>query len=201
MALATIPSSTALTSFTFTRGELYDTLHVNNLKFAIFQKPLTNSSQSQSLTIAADCQCVFLAPIEAELDISIDAINILALGFISAKNGATRIHAKNFYGLGLEFKGDVFVQADRDVITAGLHGNMNRLHVKGGRNALVHCGLTERIQELVTEIKTLFVQGIDQTNGLQLAQVLLKTAQILDDPKGEKAITLEPRHPLLLTDS
>ena len=196
-----VPKNSSIVNYVYTRGELFDTLTVNSVKFAIFNKPLTNSEASRSLNIAADCNCVFLAPVEAEGDIVINAVNILALESFSAKTGATRVHANNFYGLGLEFKGNVSIQTDRDALIVGLHGNMGKVHVKAERHANVRGGLTLQIQEIVTRVKRLCTQGIDQTDGIQIAEALLTATQALNDLNQERALSFEPARTLALRDS
>lgn len=110
MALTTIPKITLTTTCNYSRGNQYDMLTVSDMKFAIFNKPLYADQISQSIMFDANCHCVFLAPMEAEQDITINAVNILAFGSFSAKNGSTRIHAKNFYDLGIEAKGDFLLK-------------------------------------------------------------------------------------------
>ncbi len=199
MALIVRNTDSAIT-YNYSRGDQFDTLTVNNTTFAIFRKPLQNSTQSQDLTLAADCNCVFLESMEAEHDINIKAVNILALGSFSAKNGSTRIHAKNFYGVGVELKGGNFsVQTDENLIVAGLHGDCDHLYTKGKK---VHFlgNFTERMHEIATEIKMLFSQGIDQTDIMPFARALLKAAQTLNDSHEDLAITSESLQPLLLID-
>jgi len=197
MAL-TVPTTASITTYNYSRGDQFDTLIVNDTKFVIFQKPL-QANQSQNLTITFGCHCVFLAPMEAEHNITINAVNILALGSFSAKTGATRIHAKNFYGVGVECKDTVFVKTDEDIVIAGLHGRGDEIHLDG-RNVYSHCGLTAQIREIATEIKTLFSQGMDETNGLQFAKAFFMAAQILNDSNKDKKFTPESLQPLLLKD-
>jgi hypothetical protein len=168
MAL-TVPSATLAVTYSYSRGNQFDMMTVNNTKFAIFKKPLQNSDQSQDLTLAADCHCVFLASMEAEHDITITAVNILALGSFHAKTGTIHIQAENFYGLGIEATGDMFIQTDGDTIVSSTTDD--KLYVDAG--GFIELGLTAQMRDIAIEIKTIFSQGIDDTNGLQFAQILL----------------------------
>lgn len=196
MALTAFPKITLATTCNYSRGNQYDMLTVSDMKFAIFNKPLYADQISQSITFDANCHCVFLAPMEAEQDITINAVNIIAFGSFSAKNGSTRIHAQSFYDLGIEAKGDFFVEADEDIIISGNFGD-SHLYTKGRH---VHAGLTEQMSEIATEVKKLLSQGIDETNGVQFVQTLLMGAQTLNDSNKQKAITNGTSQPLMLTD-
>lgn len=172
MAL-TVPSIALAITYSYSRGDLFDMMTVNDTIFAIFTKPLY-SDQSQNLTLTADCHCVFLESMEAENDITINAVNILALGSFHAKTGVTRIHAENFYGLGIEATGDMFIQTDNETIVSGT--TRDKLYVDAG--GLIELGLPEQMRGIAGEIKALFLQGIDEKNGMQFAQSLLTGAQI-----------------------
>ena len=195
MALV-VQGDASVTTYTYTRGNLYDMVMVNGIKFALFHKPLQSAEGSRDLTITAtDCNCVFLAPIEAEGDIIIKAVNVLVLNSLSPK-GKTLIHAENFYGIGAQVKGDVLIETTRNALTLGLHGSVDTLRVKAGDSAFVHAGMDPRILEIVTEIKTLCAEGIQHADGLQLARGLLKAAVVLNDQHGKEAavpaLTFDP---------
>lgn len=181
------------TSYTFSRGDTFDTLTVNDTKYAIFQKTLHNSNHYPDLTVAAKCHCcVFLEAMEAEHDITIDAVNILALGSFHAKTGKTRIHAKRFYGVGIECKGSVSIYTTGDIVISGQYGHTNSLHLEGRKIDIdMHFGLPEKIHEIATEIKRLFSLGIEQKTIVPLVQAFLMAQQILDDPTGKKVINYE----------
>lgn len=183
MAL-TVPGSAQVITYTYSRGDLYDTLTVNNIKFALFHKALTSTAECRNVEITTkDCNCVFLNSIEAEGDIIITAVNVLSLGTFSTKKGKTLIEAENFYGIGTLVQGDIFsVHTSQNTLTLGLHGNIETIRVKSEEaSALVHIGMDARVQEILTEIKALFSQGIQESNSLQLAQGLLKAAVALND--------------------
>lgn len=177
-----VQGSAAIT-YTYARGDLFDTVTVNNIKFALFHKPLTSTEGCRDITITAkDCNCVFLAPIEAEGDIIIQAVNVLALDSFSPRAGKTCIDAENFYGLGTRIQGDAFlVQTSNNALTLGLHGSVDTLEIKSKNYALVHAGMDERIRDILTDIKALCAQGFQDASGLQIAQALLKAAVALND--------------------
>ena len=139
MALA-IPGSNQVITHTYVRGGLYDTLTVNNVKFALFHKSLTSTEDCRNVEITTkDCNCIFLNSIEAEGDITITAVNVLSLGTFSTKQGKTQIEAENFYGIGTLIQCDVFsLLTTQNALTLGLHGNVQTLNIKAGASALVH---------------------------------------------------------------
>ena len=195
MALA-VQGDSSVVTYTYTRGDLYDMVTVNDIKFALFHKSIKSAEGSRDIEITTtDCNCVFLAPIEAEGDIIIKAVNVLVLNSLSPK-GKTLIHAENFYGIGAEVKGDVLIKTTQNALTLGLHGNVDTLHVTAGGSGLVHAGMDPQILEIVTEIKTLCTEGIQQADGLQLARGLLKAAVALNVEHGKKvavpALTFQP---------
>ncbi len=167
-------------AYTYHQGDQYDEMTIDNTTIAIYHKSIQSSSH---LKLEHDCTFVFLfAPIEAK-SITINAVNILALGSFHSKTGGTIIRAKNFYGVGVTFEKNTYIKAKKDlkIFATPCPGNNVRLF---GKRVQLNA-LPEQFDKIATEMKTLAPQGINDQNGEQFAQALVKINRMLSAPADE----------------
>lgn len=179
-------------AYTYHRGDQYDKMTIGNTTIAIYHKSIQSSIH---LTLEPNCNFVFLfAPIEAA-SITIKATNILALGSFHSKTGGTIIHAKNFYGVGVKFEKAAYIKANGDLNIFATPRPGKDVHLFG--NCVQLNDLPKQFDKIATEMKTLASQGINDQNGEQFAQAMVKIEQMLSAPAEEASIADETAQPVM----
>lgn len=145
------------------RTEKYDVCEINGSKFAIFFKSLTSDNGDVYLDLG-DYNIILLAPIEAQKNVKINGITVVAMDVIRAKTGTVEVKAnRKFVNLGGEI---------RSVSDALLDGKLG----------VYSFGI---IEERLDRIKALFQNGRAALNGPFVVDGLTEVFDAIDDPAAE----------------
>lgn len=146
----------------YNHGQYFDVCEINGSKFAFFSKHIY-SNEHLNIDLK-DHNIVFLAPVEAEKNISINAISVIALSSFQTKNGGTEIHGS----------GKLFMLGSSIISKLD-----NKLIFKN--DTLSVPVITERKEMIIDE----FQKGISNKHGLTIVDALVETFDALVDPYGE----------------
>ncbi len=145
--------------------KFFDVCEINGSKFALFNNPLYSNNFSPNVTIdLADYNIILLAPLTAEGSISIEALSVVVLSALNAKKGEIRVTVPGK--------------------CIALDGKIN-----GYRNNLIEAGqgfysvaIPEEPFKMILEG---FRKGMTNKNGEIIADALIETFDVIQDPFGE----------------
>lgn len=150
------------TSYYLQQNQPFDLCEINGSKFALFNKKIQND---KSIFIdLSDYNVVILAPLEAENNISIKAVSVIALSNLNAKRGETKIEAsEKLIILG-------------NPIQSYLDNNLS-----GTKGVYTYGIVKERLEMILEE----FAEGISKQHGPTIVDALVDTFDAIEDPSGE----------------
>lgn len=160
--MATPASGIFISTSFYKENEYFDVCEINGSKFALFSKQI-KSSETLSIDLS-DYNVIFLAPLQAEKNICVKAISVIALTTLNAEKGEIEINASGKF-----------------ILLGGAIKSHLDNKISGNKGVFAFSVIKERLEMILGEFK----EGISKKHSPTIVDALMDTFDAIEDPSGE----------------